>query len=135
MAEEKQVEDEITILEREPPESTTTWLDLAGGILGLAVFVVGVVLIYGVYTQASAMYREFEPEITAAQMGPDSPDQAEANPEGPGAVQARPDGTPLAKVGMKFGLRFLVLLLVAFLGCLIAAMGAKLAGAHRGKRT
>jgi hypothetical protein len=50
-------------------------------------------------------------------------------------VVARPGGTPLSKVAAEFGLKFLWLILIAFFGALIAAMGAKLAGAHRGKRT
>lgn len=127
MAEDNTAEDDIQLVKRKPTESGATWLDIAGGVLGLVVFIVGVILIYTVFTSAGELYREIEPALAGAQVS------AEATPEG--AVVASPGGPSLTQVLAQFGLRFLWLLLRALLGCLIAAMGAKLAGAHRGKRT
>jgi len=127
VAEEETAEDEIQLVKPKPTESGATWLDIAGGVLGLAVFIVGVILIYTVFTSSGELYREIEPALAQAAASPETAQE--------GAVVASPEGPSLMQVLAQFGLRFLWLLLRALLGCLIAAMGAKLAGAHRGKRT
>ena len=110
-------------------------LDLVGGVLGLIVFLVGIAIIVSVYSRASGMYGDIAPAIRQASMGPDgNADGGSDNADG-GPVVARPGGTPLSKVAAELGLKFLWLVLIAFFGALVAAMGAKLAGAYRGKRT
>ncbi|MGQ9731963.1 MAG: hypothetical protein ACUVX8_11920 [Candidatus Zipacnadales bacterium] len=118
-------------------------LDLTGGMLGLTVFIAGVVLVILTYRQAVDLYKEIPAAIDAARIGAhENPPQigtdsaAKDNSSSTStAVVARPGGRPLAKVATDLGLRFLALVLIGFLGFLVAAMGAKLAGAHRGKRT
>ena len=122
-------------------QTGATAVDLTGGVLGLIVFLVGVVLVIATYRQATQWYREIGPAIEAARMGSSetvkqpTTDSPGASAKAAGPVEARPGGKPIAKVGMEFGLRLVWLVLIAFLGFLVAVMGAKLAGAHRGKRT
>ncbi len=125
---------------RRPEETGATALDLTGGVLGLVVFLVGVALVIATYRQATQWYREIGPAVEAARVG--SPDAVTPRVESPGhgeeasaLVVATPGGRSLASIGVEFGLRLVWLLVLAFLGFLVAAMGAKLAGAHRGKRT
>jgi len=119
-----------------------TALDIAGGVLGLIVFLAGVALVIVTYYQATTWYRDIGPAVRAARVGspavPErtSRDPAEAAKTPPsGAVSAKPGGTPLAEIATEFGLRLVWLVLMAFIGFLVAALGARLAGAHRGKRT
>jgi hypothetical protein len=119
---------------KDPTSARSTVLDLVGGALGLVVFFVGIAIIVSVYSRASGMFNDIAPAIQQASMGSGGGDDSAGNVES-GPVVARPGGTPLSKVAAEFGLKFLWLILIAFFGALIAAMGAKLAGAHRGKRT
>jgi hypothetical protein len=121
--------------------TAVTALDVTGGVLGLVVFLVGVALVIGTYWKASAWYAEIGPAISEARAGSPQTVQQPGEPAGKGVdtasgpVGAKPGGRPLADIGVEFGLRLLWLVLLAFLGFLVAVMGAKLAGAHRGKRT
>jgi hypothetical protein len=110
-------------------------LDLVGGVLGLIVFFVGIAIIVSVYSRASAMYGDIAPAIQQASMGSDDDADEGSDSADAGPVVARPGGTPLSKVAAELGFRFLWLILIAFFGALVSAMGAKLAGAYRGKRT
>ncbi|HJN16352.1 MAG TPA: hypothetical protein QGH10_12695 [Armatimonadota bacterium] len=138
MSEQIPVEDEIIIRDRKPEESGARWLDIVGGVLGLVVFVIGIVLIYQVFTKATDLYDSIAPAIQAAQAG-----SSEAGPvtveaggsEADDPEVASPGGPSITNVLLEFALKSAWLLLIAFVGCLIAGMGAKLAGAHRGKRT
>ncbi|MBM3471991.1 MAG: hypothetical protein FJX75_01800 [Armatimonadetes bacterium] len=125
-----------------PLETRATALDLAGGVLGLIVFLAGVALVIVTYYQARDWYREIGPAIkqaraewspTPARGSHDPGEKGKAAPPGP--VSAKPGGTPLADVAAEFGLKLVWLILMAFIGFLVAALGARLAGAHRGKRT
>jgi len=126
---------------RKMTETGATAIDITGGVLGLVVFLVGVALVIATYHQATQWYREIGPAVEAARVG--SPETAKARAEDPGsgaaetngAVVASPGGRALASIGVEFGLRLVWLLVLAFLGFIVAAMGARLAGAHRGKRT
>ena len=124
-----------------PSRSVTTGataLDIAGGVLGLVVFLAGVALVIVTYYQATGWYREIGPAIRAARA--ESARTAEGVADGPKGspevtATAKPGGTALADVATEFGLRLVWLILMAFLGFIVAALGARLAGAHRGKRT
>jgi hypothetical protein len=121
--------------------TAVTALDITGGALGLIVFLVGVALVIGTYWKASAWYAEIGPAISQARAGQPGIAEQPGEPNGSGEdkatgpVGAKPGGRPLADIGVEFGLRLLWLVLLAFLGFLVAVMGAKLAGVHRGKRT
>lgn len=117
-------------------------LDVLGGVLGLLVFVVGVAVVLATYRQASVWYHEIGPAIEAARTGAGSPSGSPVSPkaERPNnsasdTIGARPGGPPIAKIALEFGLRLVWLVLMALLGFLLSVMGARLAGAHRGKRT
>jgi hypothetical protein len=125
-----------------PLGTGATALDLAGGVLGLIVFLAGVALVVATYHQATGWYRDIGPAIRAARAeSRASAERTAGDPGQPakqaasGAVSARPGGTPLADVATEFGLRLVWLVLMAFIGFIVAALGARLAGAHRGKRT
>jgi len=115
-----------------------TALDMVGGLLGLVVFLAGIGLLVVVFLQATRLYGEIAPAVEAARVGSAEAPAVTVNPNGksaPAAVVARPGGRPLSKIGAEFGLKFLWLMGEGLLAALVAAMGAKLAGAHRGKRT
>jgi len=141
VAEEQTPERAAEETPRKAVETGATALDIAGGVLGLVVFLVGVALVVATYRQASQWYKEIGPEVEAARVGSQDAAQESGSDSGDvvgpetGPVVARPGGKPLVKVGTEVGLRLVWLMLIAFLGFLVAAMGAKLAGAHRGKRT
>lgn len=126
---------------RRGTETGATAIDITGGVLGLVVFVVGVALVIVTYRQATVWYGEIGPAVEAARLG--SPGEGKAAPEvggkssgaDDGPVIARPGGPSLTSVAIEFGLRLVWLLVLALLGFVVAAMGARLAGAHRGKRT
>lgn len=62
-----------------------------------------------------------------------NPGDAEAPADG--SVVARPyEGPTIAYVGVTIALKMLGLLVLGWLGALVASRGAQLAGAHRGKR-
>jgi len=125
--------------------------DLAGGIVGILVFIAGIAMIVMVFgwvrgifdgvdeqvqqvrtarVQAAAVQHEAQAAADAA---------AEVNPEDPApagqVVVATPnEGPTIADVGLAVGLKMLGLLVLGWLGALVASKGAQLAGAHRGKR-
>jgi hypothetical protein len=140
VAEDRTPQDAVEATPRKAVETGATALDITGGVLGLLVFVVGVALVIATYHQATAWYREIGPAVEAARMGSPGTVKPAEGPAGgaeetSGPVVASPGGRSLASIGVEFGLRLVWLLVLAFLGFLVAAMGAKLAGAHRGKRT
>jgi hypothetical protein len=110
-------------------------LDIAGGILGLVVFLAGVGLLVWVCLQTIRVYPDIAREVRSA-AGRASPSE----PAHPGAktgppTEASPGGRPLASIAAEFGLRIVWLGAEGLLAALIAALGARLAGAHRGRRT
>lgn len=126
--------------------------DLAGGIVGILVFIAGIAMIVMVFgwvrgifdgvdeqvqrvrsarVQAAAAQREAQVAADAA--AGDATDQGAAPPVQ--AVVATPnEGPTVADVGLTVGLKMLGLLVLGWLGALVASKGAQLAGAHRGKR-
>ncbi len=116
-----------------------TALDTVGGVLGLVVFLAGIGLLVVVFMRASRLYEEIGPAIESARVASSEGAPAvTASPAGkaaPAVVVARPGGKPLSKIGAEFGLKFLWLIAQGLLAALVAAMGAKLAGAYRGRRT
>jgi hypothetical protein len=136
VADDSTPRDSTEAVPRKVTETGATAIDITGGVLGLVVFIVGVALVIATYHQAAGWYREIGPAVEAARIGSvDSAPPPAGDAEANGAVTARPGGPSLASVGVEFGLRLVWLLVLAFLGFVVAAMGARLAGAHRGKRT
>jgi len=120
------------------PRARGTVLDMVGGLLGLVVFLAGIGLLAVVFVQATRLYAEIAPAIDAARMSSSEAPAPTASSNGksaPAEVVAKPGGRPLSKIGAEFGLKFVWLIGEGLLAALMAAMGAKLAGAHRGKRT
>jgi len=111
-------------------------LDTIGGVLGLIVFLVGVGLLVSVFLRATKLYGEIGPAIDAARAGSQAaPAPGPTHPAQQGPAAASQGGKPLASIGAEFGLKLVWLVVQGLLAALVAAMGAKLAGAHRGKRT
>ena len=137
--------------DQRPGDGGARAFDLAGGIVGILVFIAGIAMIVMVFgwvrgifegvddqvqqvraarVQAAAAEREAQAATDAA---------AEAHPEGPASAEqvvvATPnEGPTIADVGLTVGLKMLGLLVLGWLGALVASKGAQLAGAHRGKR-
>lgn len=121
--------------------------DLAGGIVGILVFIAGIAMIVMVFGWVRGVFEGVDDQVqqirtarvqAAAQAAADVAVADAANPgaEPPAqAVVATPNqGPTIADVGLTVGLKMLGLLVLGWLGALVASKGAQLAGAHRGKR-
>ncbi len=127
--------------------------DIVGGVIGLLVFLAGIGMIVLVFTWVHGVFDDVDGQIqqvraakaqaaaadaeTAAMAETDSDaETGEAAVEEQGqVVVAKPNtGPTFADVGITIGLKMLGLLVLGWLGALVASKGAQLAGAHRGKR-
>ena len=115
---------------------TRSAVDTLGGVLGLLVFIAGIAMIIWTFTMVRGIFDGIDEqmlEVRAAsqQAAANAADQAEADPD---AVTVSPgQGPSFAYVGATIGLQMLGLLVLGWLGALVAAKGAHLAGAYRGK--
>lgn len=132
-------------------------MDVVGGVIGIIVFLAGIAMIVLVFTsvrgvfdgvdaqvqqarlsQARAAARAAEAEAAAEAGSEEQSGEVEDGEGAPGAsaaVVAEPyDGPTIADVGITIGLKMLGLLVLGWLGALVASRGAQFAGAHRGKR-
>ncbi len=118
--------------------------------MGIVVFIAGIAMIVMVFGWVRGIFDGVDEQVQQvraarvqaaaereAQAAADA--AAEANPEGPASaghvVVATPnEGPTIADVGLTVGLKMLGLLVLGWLGALVASKGAQLAGAHRGKR-
>lgn len=118
--------------------------DIVGGVVGLLVFIAGIAMIVMVFTWVrdifdgvDAQVQEVRSARIQAEMAAAAA-QAEAqneDAEGGDVIVATPNqGPTIADVGVTVGLKMLGLLVLGWLGALVASKGAQLAGAHRGKR-
>lgn len=121
--------------------------DIAGGVIGLVVFLVGIAMIImvfgwvrGIFDGVDAQVQEVRAARTAAARAQMEAEEAAAtssdgDAEGDTAVVATPyEGPTVTEVGVTIGLKMLGLLVLGWLGALVAGRGAQLAAAHRGKR-
>ena len=122
--------------------------DIVGGVIGLLVFLAGIAMIVFVFTWVRGVFDGVDGQIqqvrsarvAAEQAAVEARAQVEADAEGDeiddgDVVVATPNkGPTIADVGITIGLKMLGLLVLGWLGALVASKGAQLAGAHRGKR-
>ncbi len=115
--------------------------------MGILVFIAGIAMIVMVFGWVRGVFEGVDDQVqqirtarvqAAAQAAADVAVADAANPgaEPPAqAVVATPNqGPTIADVGLTVGLKMLGLLVLGWLGALVASKGAQLAGAHRGKR-
>ncbi|MFP4250272.1 MAG: hypothetical protein ACLFU7_11480 [Armatimonadota bacterium] len=119
--------------------------DIVGGVIGLLVFIAGIAMIILVFTWVRDVFDTVDTEVQqvrsarvqAEAAGAEAAAEAEAagEAESEDVVIATPnEGPTIADVGITIGLKMLGLLVLGWLGALVASKGAQLAGAHRGKR-
>lgn len=117
--------------------------DIAGGVIGLVVFLVGIAMIIMVFGWVRGIFDGVDAEVqkvraarTAAARAQMEAQEADATAsDGDAAVVATPyEGPTVTDVGVTIGLKMLGLLVLGWLGALVAGRGAQLAAAHRGKR-
>jgi len=124
--------------------------DIVGGVIGLLVFLAGIAMIVLVFTWVRDVFdgvdtqvqqvraARTQAEMAAAEAAADAQAEASLSGEagaGQDAVVATPNkGPTIGDVGITIGLKMLGLLVLGWLGALVASKGAQLAGAHRGKR-
>ena len=127
-----------------PADGGAKAFDIVGGVVGLLVFIAGIAMIVLVFTWVrdifdgvDAQVQEVRSARIQAEMAAAAA-QAEArneDAEGGEVVVVTPNqGPTIADVGVTVGLKILGLLVLGWLGALVASKGAQLAGAHRGKR-
>ncbi|MEA3401244.1 MAG: hypothetical protein U9R79_08415 [Armatimonadota bacterium] len=140
--------------EQRAAERDAGGFDIAGGVIGILVFLAGIAMIIMVFTWVRGVFDGVDEQVQqvrsaraaaaaaqqAATPGEEQPaGGAEAGAPEPGATSASVVATPhqgptIADVGVTIGLKMLGLLVLGWLGALVASKGAQLAGAHRGKR-
>ena len=125
--------------------------DTAGSVVGLLVFLAGIAMIGAVFMWTYRLFDNIDEEIGRTQINSPSPGvrpPSDTPGTGPGGDSGEPGGTPtppsveatprgpgVAQVAAILGLKILALLVLALCGSLVAAKGAQLAGAYRGKPT
>jgi len=139
--------------EQQAAERGAKAFDIVGGIVGLLVFLAGIAMIVMVFSWVRGVFDGVDQQVQevrtarAAAAAAEAAAQAEAEAlsemeeagEPAGASQRTVLATPhqgptIADVGVAVGLKMLGLLVLGWLGALVASKGAQLAGAHRGKR-
>jgi hypothetical protein len=127
-------------------------VDIVGSVVGLLVFLGGIAMIVAVFMWTYHLFDNIDEEIGRTQVSrppvapaeepkpaaSDTSGAAESpQPDKPPArpVEAKPHGPGVAQVAAILGLKILALLILALCGSLVAAKGAQLAGAYRGKAT
>lgn len=130
--------------EQRPANDGAKAFDLAGGVIGLLVFVAGIAMIILVFTWVRGVFEGVDEQVqqvrqarvqAEALAAERAAELAEAGVEAEEEVVATPyQGPTIADVGITVGLKMIGLLVLGWLGALVASRGAQLAGAHRGKR-
>lgn len=120
-----------------PPESANSGtgdrIDIALRILGIVVFLAGIVMIIMVFTWAHGLVTDIDAQVLdVQQIAPQAAEQAASED-----VVADPGARPLAVTGASLALQFLGLLVLGWLGAMVSSKGAELAsgpsGANRSK--
>jgi len=132
--------------EQTPAKQPGGGIETAGKVLGLLVFAAGIAMIVIVFTWVRGVFDGIDEQVhgthqayvadLAARQQTEEAEQMEEGGEGPGSdvVVATPGGGPtLATVGATLALKMVGLLVLGWLGALVAAKGAHLAGAYHGK--
>lgn len=132
--------------EQAPGSQPSGPVENLGKALGLLVFLTGIAMIILVFTWVRGVFDGIDEEIhsshqaylaqLAARQQEQQPDQASNADEDPGSgvVVASPGAGPtLYEVAAIIALKMLGLLILGWLGALVAAKGAHLEAAYRGK--
>lgn len=108
-------------------------MDTFGGLLGLLVFVAGIIMIIWTFTLVRGIFEGIDEQMIEVRVA--SQQAAAAAPaDAPDAVTVAPnEGPSFAYVGAAIALQMLGLLVLGWMGALVASKGAQLAGAYRGK--
>lgn len=124
--------------ERQPSQGGARAFDIAGGIMGLLVFLVGIFMVVMVFTWVRGVFEGVDDQVqevrTAREMAAAQAEETAETDNGEPVVATPHQGPTIADVGITVGLKMLGLLVLGWLGALVASKGAQLAGAHRGKR-
>ncbi len=114
--------------------------DLVGAVIGLLVFLVGIAMIIMVFTWVRGVFENVDNQVeqareARAEMAAAEAEAAEVAEDADEevVVVAPQAGPTIADVGITIGLKMLGLLVLGWLGALVASRGAQLAAAHRGK--
>ncbi len=103
-------------------------IDLMSRILGILVFVAGIVMLIMVFMWA----HDLVVSIDAGMLGVEQVSQAPADSAGgEGAVSASPGGNSLVAVGVSVVLRFIGLLALGWLGAMVASKGAEMSAGSK----
>ena len=121
-------------------------VDTLGRVLGLLVFLAGIAMIILVFTwvrgvfdgidhQVSLAHRAYVTNLKTRQQAQDPPDSDQGGARaGQQPIVATPGAGPtVAEVAATIALKMLGLLILGWLGALVAARGAHLTGAYSGK--
>ncbi len=133
--------------DRQSAQPAARAFDIVGGVLGLLVFLAGIAMIIMVFTWVRGVFDGVDEQVQEVRTARVQAAAAEAETEEAvveegsdeqteqATVVATPNqGPTIADVGITIGLKMLGLLVLGWLGALVASKGAQLAGAHRGKR-
>lgn len=108
-------------------------MDTLGKVVGLLVFVVGIALLGHVFYQATVFFDDVY--RSARGEGSTLNESAKTQAAQENIEKVFGQGTsPLVAFAIAVGVRLIYLLVAGFLGSLIAAKGAQLCGAFRGKQ-
>lgn len=106
------------------PADAGRHIGVAGSAIGLLVFLAGVVMVVLVFSWGFALFQSIDGEtftVSGAQsLAPDQPDVSGD------VVSARPGGPSLASIGITYALKFLALLVLGWLGAMVASKGAEM---------
>ena len=107
-------------------------IGVAGSAVGLLVFLAGVVMVVMVFAWGHALLQSIDGETFAVSGAPTlAPDQPAASND---IASADPGGPSLASVGVRFALKFVALLVLGWLGAMVASRGAEMTFGGRGAR-
>ena len=134
--------------EQQASDGRARAFDVVGGVIGLLVFLAGIAMIILVFTWVRGVFDDVDAQIQQVRTARVAAEAAQAEAQAQAAdagddtdqpaedaVVATPNkGPTIADVGITVGLKMLGLLVLGWLGALVASKGAQLAGAHRGKR-
>ncbi len=134
--------------EQRPSDGGAKAFDIVGGVVGLLVFIAGIAMIVMVFGWVRGVFDDVDAQVqdvrsarieaqsaaAAAQAEASAAAASEDAAAGDVVVATPNKGPTVADVGLTVGLKMLGLLVLGWLGALVASRGAQLAGAHRGKR-
>ncbi len=118
--------------EQTPPRKT---VDTVGSVIGLLVFLGGIAMIVFVFTLVQGVFEGVDDQMAQVRMASAQASAAAAEAADSGSITAQPGGGPtFVDVGITIALKMLGLLVLGWLGALVASKGAHLSGSYNGKK-